>query len=78
MPNSVTALLQAALPKPAHIASSDGGAVLALALHTLMVREGFTVVDESGRKKYSVYCPPADWNSIYPDQVRLGGCRSGV
>lgn len=70
-------MLEAALPKPAHIATSDGGAVLALALHCLMVKEGFTVVDQSGRKKHSVYCPPSDWNGIYLDQWVLVYTKDG-
>lgn len=44
----VTSLLQLACPKPEYVAGGDGGGVLALALHCLMVRDGFHVIDTSG------------------------------
>lgn len=43
----ITSLLQLACSKPEHVVGNGGGA-LALALHCLMVREGFHVVDTTG------------------------------
>lgn len=61
-------LLQVALPKPAHLANTDGGPALALSLHCCMVREGYTVLDTAERTRQSVYMPPADWNGRYKDE----------
>lgn len=61
-------LLQVALPKPAYLSNTDGGAALALALHCLMIRDGYTVVDSGQRVRHSVYMPPSDWNGRFKDE----------
>lgn len=64
-------LLQLAVPKPGYIAASGGAAALALALHCLMTRDGFTVEGATaglGQKRPSSYTPPADWNGKFQDE----------
>lgn len=66
--DSVTGLLALACPKPCHIASGGGGAVLALALHCLMVRDGFTPLGVPPERCHSTYTPPPGWNGAYKDE----------
>jgi hypothetical protein len=81
-PDTLTDLLALAVPKPAHIANADAAAVLALALHCLMVRDGFTVECEasaSGRtpQRRSSYAPPADWNGRFHDEWVFSYSKDG-
>lgn len=78
--DTLTDLLALAVPKPAHIANSDGGAALALALHCLMVRDGFTVEEaasSSGRRQRSSYAPPAEWNGRFSDEWVFSYTKDG-
>lgn len=57
-------LLQLALPKPSSLASGGPASALALALHALMIRGGFSTLDaKAGRqgRRGSSYAPPEGW-----------------
>uniref|UniRef100_A0A7S1SGF2 Uncharacterized protein n=1 Tax=Tetraselmis chuii TaxID=63592 RepID=A0A7S1SGF2_9CHLO len=71
-------LLEQAVPRPRSVGSPDGGALLSLAAHCLMVHEGFTVVDHAAHKRTSIFNPPAGWNSSLAgssgEPVTVGKC----
>mmetsp|Transcript_27634 Transcript_27634/g.70399 ORF Transcript_27634/g.70399 Transcript_27634/m.70399 type:complete len:240 (-) Transcript_27634:877-1596(-) len=73
MPNSeaLTSLLALAWHKPASLASPGAG--LALALHCVMIREGFSVEESDTaaagkRVRHSSYSPPAAWQMEGPNE----------
>uniref|UniRef100_A0A7S0Y9I7 PI31 proteasome regulator N-terminal domain-containing protein n=1 Tax=Polytomella parva TaxID=51329 RepID=A0A7S0Y9I7_9CHLO len=68
MQNNLLKLLHSAAPQPSYISSKDGGSIVSLCLHCLMVQDGFTIIDDSTRKRHSKYQPPVDWSSQFPDQ----------
>lgn len=68
---SLTNLLQLSLPKPGEIAGSEhgdtSGAVLALALHAMCVRDGFNVDNQhqsGNNKRSSSYVPREGWDAL--------------
>ncbi|GFR44513.1 hypothetical protein Agub_g5779, partial [Astrephomene gubernaculifera] len=63
-------LLEKACPRPAYLASSHGGPVLALALHCRMIEAGFVLGTEAGANPSpeARYMPHRNWNGDYLDQ----------
>ncbi len=56
-------LLRQAVPKPAFLAITDGGPVLSLALHCLMIQAGFELASNAAHgRTTSKFVPPKDWN----------------
>lgn len=56
-------LLKQAIPKPAFLAITDGGPVLSLALHCLMIQAGFELASNAAHGRTTpTFVPPKDWN----------------
>lgn len=53
-------MLQTAVPRPSVV--HDEAAILALALHCLMVESGFTLTDKLASPRQSSYNPPPGWS----------------
>ncbi|GIL78016.1 hypothetical protein Vretimale_7351 [Volvox reticuliferus] len=64
-------LLEKACPRPSYLAPTDGGPILALALHCLMVNDGFILASEGGQSiadPATRFLPQKDWNGKLLDQ----------
>ncbi|GLI63437.1 hypothetical protein VaNZ11_006328, partial [Volvox africanus] len=64
-------LLEKACPRPSYLSSTDGGPILALALHCLMVNDGFVLAGEEGQGIADLttrFLPQKDWNGKLLDQ----------
>jgi len=55
-------LLEDAVPLPSYVQTENGGALLALAAHCIMVNEGFVPLAKA-RTGASIFSPPEGWNS---------------
>ncbi|KAK9917606.1 hypothetical protein WJX75_006379 [Coccomyxa subellipsoidea] len=61
--------LQSAVREPRFVQTDDGGSILALALHCLMVDHGFRVdADRTFGGGASPFCPAADWHGKFTNE----------
>ncbi|BDA50375.1 hypothetical protein COCOBI_16-0510 [Coccomyxa sp. Obi] len=70
--------LQSAVREPRFVQTDDGGSIIALALHCVMVEQGFRVAAE---KKFgggtSAFSPAADWHGKYTNEWVFDYNRAG-